>query len=409
MQIYFLPTNKTSEISRSSYTKKTGVTSIIILTFNQLSYSIKCLDSLKKYTSDPYEIILVDNGSTDGTREYLKRFEVDNDHVKLILNDKNMGFAKGTNQGISGADGNTILLLNNDVVVTENWLERMMSHLEKHPDIGMVGPMSNAVSGPQLVENVPYGTDMKAMQRFAKGLAAANTGKTTEVMRLVGFCLLMKKGVLDIIGGLDEYYISGNYEDDDLCLRSLIAGYRNIIAHDVFVHHFGSMTFKGNAIDYSSTMQANRSYFADKWKDIVELTSDGYRVNLTKEMQLKKLITWGEERFSSGDVAGAVRIFERALHMDSTNSQALNNLGVIQWQLGDAVSALDKFQKSLSFNPEDRDALGNLAQTVFETKRFDLLNPDLIEIIAKAQSGNPDLIKFIEIINNFKITDEQQG
>ncbi|MBN1626772.1 MAG: glycoside hydrolase family 99-like domain-containing protein, partial [Deltaproteobacteria bacterium] len=383
--------------------------SIVILTFNQLEYSKMCVKSILEHTPEPYEIIFVDNGSTDGTREYLQKLAEGHEYIHLILNKNNLGFAAGNNQALHKAKGDYIVLLNNDVVVTEHWLERMIFYLEGHPDIGMVGPMSNAVSGPQLVENVPYGKDMKAMQKFAKGLAAVNTGKTTEVMRLVGFCLLMKKEALDIIGDLDENYASGNFEDDDLCLRSLIAGYRNIIAHDVFVHHFGSMTFKGNAIDYGATIQKNSRHFADKWKDIIELTADGYRVNLTKEMQLKKLITWGEERFSSGGLAGAVRIFERVLRMDRTNSQALNNLGVIQWQLGDAVSALDKFQKSLSFNPEDHDALGNLAQTVLETERFDLLNPDLIEIIAKSQSGNPDLKKFIETMDNFKMTDKQQG
>ena len=184
----------------------------------------------------------------DGTTNFLNEFAENHNGVKLILNNGNRGFAAGNNQGMEKAKGSYNLFLNNDVVVTKNWLEHLISHLETYPDIGMVGPMSNSVSGPQLVDRVPYGKNMKAMQRFAVDFAAKNNGKSSEILRVVGFCLLIKRHVLDIIGGLDENYGNGNYEDDDLCLRARIAGFRNIIAHDVFIHHYGSMTFKGNKI-----------------------------------------------------------------------------------------------------------------------------------------------------------------
>jgi tetratricopeptide (TPR) repeat protein len=260
----------------------------------------------------------------------------------------------------------------------------------------MVGPMSNSVSGPQQVETIPYGKDMNAMQRFARDFAAENTGKTTEIMRLVGFCLLIRKEVIDVIGGLDENYISGNFEDDDLCLRSFIAGYKNIIAHDVFIHHYGSMTFKGNAIDYQVTMNDNRQYFADKWKDIVEVDGNQYKVRFIKDQQIEKLLGWGEERFSKGNIPSAIKIFQRILQIDRTNSQALNNLGVIQWQLGDVVSAMETFQIVLSLSPKDPDALANLLQAAMETGRFDLLKPNLLDTLKQAQPTNPDIERLID-------------
>jgi GT2 family glycosyltransferase/lipopolysaccharide biosynthesis protein len=400
VQLYTLPTDVTLKIQPKVSHDSIQLISIIILTFNQLEYTKKCVESILKYTHVPHEIIIVDNGSKDGTGEYIKSLSEANDNITCIFNDENKGFARGNNQGITMAKGNYILLLNNDVVVTEHWLERLISHLELHPETGMVGPMTNAVSGPQLVENVTYGKDLKAMQKFAEDFSQVNIGRTTEVMRLVGFCLLMKKVVLDIIGSLDENYISGNFEDDDLCLRSFIAGFKNIIAHDVFIHHFGSMTFKGNAIDYNSTLVGNRQYFADKWRDIIDLTADGYTVHLTREKQLKKLLEWGEERLSSGDSGTALRVFERVLYMDRTNSQALNNLGVMQWQLGDPVSAIGTFQNALFINPGDTDAMGNLAQTAEETGRFDLINADLLDILKQEQPSNPDLVNFINAIQN---------
>ena len=191
-------------------------------------------------------------------------------------------------------------------------------------------------------------------------------------------------------------YGNGNYEDDDLCLRSRIAGFRNIIAHDVFIHHYGSMTFKGNKIDYTDSLEYNRRRFADKWKDIIEINGNEYRTRMTKEDQLKKLLEWGEERFSQGNFNAAVKIFERVLKLDKVNSQAMNNLGVIQWQLGgEPAPAMKTFQAALTLNPKDSNALENLVQAATESSRFDLINPALLKTVKKAQPANPDLVALI--------------
>lgn len=366
------------------------LTSIIILTYNQLDYSKKCLQSICENTRAPYEIIIVDNGSTDGTREYLKNFANSRKNVTLILNDKNLGFATGNNQGIEKARGSYLLLMNNDVVVTEGWLEKMISHLEQSPHIGMVGPMSNAVSGPQLVQKVPYGSSLKSMQRFARDFASTHSGKSSEFMRLVGFCLLIRKEVIDVIGGLDKSYKTGNYEDDDLCLRSYIAGYQNMIAQDVFIHHFGSMTFKGNSIDYTDTMNTNRFYFLEKWKGIVESNSDGgYRVHFDRKLQVEQLNRWGESAFDEGDVLRALKIFKRALIIAPRNTQVLNNIGVIQWELGHQEAAIDTFQAAIAINPGDSDSMSNIANAIAVRGGKHLLRPEIRERIEKHLACSP--------------------
>ena len=381
---------------RPSQITKSTLTSIIILCFNQIEYTRRCIQSIEEYTSVPYELILVDNGSTDVTQAFLEEYAKKHTECNIILNKDNRGFAGGNNQGIAAARGDYILLLNNDVIVTQDWLERLIAHVESDANIGMAGPVSNWVSGPQLVEHVPYGRDLIKMQQFAQDYSKKNVGRIQDVLRLVGFCLLIKRHVLDIIGGLDENYGNGNYEDDDFCLHSHIAGFRNIIAHDVFIHHYGSMTFKGNSINYQATMNDNHQYFADKWKDIIEISRNGYSVNITREQQLKKLLEWGETRFSQGDVHAAIKIFKRILLFDRTNSEALNNLGVIQWQLGDPVSAMVTFQLVLSFNPKNPDALANLLQAATETGRFDLIKPTLLDILKQEQPTNPDIDKLIK-------------
>src|SRR4051812_33695377 len=122
-------------------------TSIIILTCNQLHITHMCLESIRCYTDEPYELIVVDNGSTDETVNYLKS-QAD---VKVILNDKNLGFAKGCNQGMEVATGDTLLFLNNDTIVTSNWLTTMLQVLYKDEDIGVVGPVTNYASGQQQI------------------------------------------------------------------------------------------------------------------------------------------------------------------------------------------------------------------------------------------------------------------
>ncbi len=111
-------------------------TSIIILTYNELELTKKCLASIERYTDkDKIELIIVDNGSSDGTREYISNLP----DVKVILNEKNLGFAKGCNQGIEAAGGENLLFLNNDTMVTKNWLTSMLRVLYHSEKAGMVG------------------------------------------------------------------------------------------------------------------------------------------------------------------------------------------------------------------------------------------------------------------------------
>ncbi|WP_430742472.1 glycosyltransferase [Bacillus atrophaeus] len=244
--------------------KKAGAqvkTSIIILTYNELVLTKKCLASIEKHTQEEdIELIIVDNGSTDGTREYLAGLS----SVRTILNGENLGFAKGCNQGIEAAKGDNLLFLNNDTMVTQNWLSAMLRVLDQSDQTGMVGPVSNYVSGAQMIPNA-YQT-LEEMEPFAKAHCEKEKHKTKRVLRLVGFCLLIKRAVIDEIGGFDERFAYGSFEDDDLCLRAIQAGYRLEIALDSFVHHHGHATFTANReININHLYTANRQRFIDKW------------------------------------------------------------------------------------------------------------------------------------------------
>ncbi|PWB44012.1 MAG: hypothetical protein C3F12_12300 [Candidatus Methylomirabilota bacterium] len=240
------------------------LTSIIILTHNGLEHTTKCLASIEACTPEPHELIIVDNASTDGTLDYLRGYMAAHDNVRAIANRTNRGFAAGNNQGLALAGGEYVLLLNNDTIVTAGWLTRMLRIFRTHPDVGIVGPVSNYVSGPQLVRDASY-TNPKEFDAFAAQWATDHAGQSREATRVVGFCLLMSTEVVARIGGLDERFGSGNFEDDDLCIRAFQVGFRARIALDVFIHHAGSQTFKAAKIDYRQSLMRNWKLFKRKW------------------------------------------------------------------------------------------------------------------------------------------------
>jgi GT2 family glycosyltransferase/tetratricopeptide (TPR) repeat protein len=238
-----------------------GKTSIILITHNEVAYTRACVDSIRLYTDEPYELIFVDNASTDETPGYLRSLT----GATVITNAENRGFPAAANQGIRTATGQNVLLLNNDTLVTSGWLKRLLRALHRRPEIGLVGPCSNYVSGTQ---QVPAGYEELAdLDGFAWDWGKAHDDIIEDTDRLVGFCLLVRRAVIDRIGGLDERFGTGCFEDDDYCLRALRAGFRAVVAQDVFVHHFGGRTFIGSKVDFASLMHRNEQLFREKWRE----------------------------------------------------------------------------------------------------------------------------------------------
>ena len=236
------------------------LTSIVILTHNKIEYTRQCIESIREHTiPEAREIIVVDNLSTDGTVEWLNGQK----DIVRILNDENAGFPRGCNQGIRAAKGDNVLLLNNDTVVTRNFLGNLLNCLYSSQDIGAVGPITNSCSNGQAIA-VSY-TNLSEMHAFAVENNVSDPGKWEERPRLVGYCLLIKKEVVERIGLLDERFTPGNYEDDDYCLRMRLAGFRTILCRDAFIHHYGSVSFGTYSQEFLTLLETNRKKFEEKW------------------------------------------------------------------------------------------------------------------------------------------------
>lgn len=238
------------------------LTSIIIPTYNGLELLKSCIAAIRRHTDDatPYEIVVADNGSTDGTASFCA-----SERIRFVRLPANRGFPAACNAGMRAACGDDLLLLNNDVTVTPRWLRNLHAALHSDAGIGIVGPMTNYASGIQQV-NVDF-RDMEHFQELAAANNQPDPGRWREVRRIVGLCMMFSRDMMETVGLLDEAYSPGHYEDDDYCYRARLAGYRLLACGDVLVHHQGSASFKKTDRDqWSRLIERNRKLFIHKWK-----------------------------------------------------------------------------------------------------------------------------------------------
>lgn len=258
--------NTVSPLSSQNQTNlKHKEVSILTLTYNAVDYTKEFISSVQQHSTLDYELLVIDNNSSDGTASYLTSIEKKYENIRVIMNKENIGFPAAINQGILECNGKYIVIVNNDIVVTKRWLERLIEVAESDSRIGLVGPISNEVSGLQMDENAKYKT-IDDMHKYAVLVSEKNKGEVLHFPRIAFLCTLIKKEVIEKIGGLDERFTPGNYEDDDFCLRAQLAGFKTVIAKDVFIHHFGSKSFKADGEKkYAERLEINKQKFVSKW------------------------------------------------------------------------------------------------------------------------------------------------
>ncbi len=234
------------ESERESIVDVSLQVSIVIPVYNNLHFTKACLESIFSCTPfHLFEIIIVDNGSSDGTREYVESLGA---RVRYIRNLKNLFFAKGCNRGAWAARGKNILLLNNDVVVRLGWLEPMLEVLDQDPRIAIVGnkqlfPQDHPVYPDKVwhagVILTPDNAPMQIYYGFDKQHPLVN--RQRDYPGVIGSCFLIRRKVFEELDGLDTRFING-HEETDLCLRAGGKGYRIVYTPRSEIVHYASST-----------------------------------------------------------------------------------------------------------------------------------------------------------------------
>lgn len=238
--------------------------SIIIPVRDLLETTRRCLDSVRRNSSAGHEVLVVDNASRPTVRDFLRRRGRAGE-LRVLRNNRNRSFAASINQAIPRSRGELLVWLNNDAVVGPEWLERLSRGLRGDPRAGAAGPCTNdplSGSGRGRV----HAPAPDRLDRFAAAWALKFHGQSEPVGRLSGFCLALKRTAFENVGPLDERFVWGE-EDEDYSLRLRQAGYRLLLARDVFVHHDGGATRGAwSSSRRKAVARRNQELFREKWE-----------------------------------------------------------------------------------------------------------------------------------------------
>jgi GT2 family glycosyltransferase len=238
--------------------------SVVVLTYNNWRYTSECLASLRSWSDYPnLEIIVVDNVSTDGTPEKLRVLQQHDDRLRVVLNDTNLGVAGGYNVGLRMARGEYVVLSNNDTVFTRGWVRDLIRPMQLDPRIGLVGPVTNNIGNKQ--KATPGYDTTQEMPEWARRFARDRLRHRLETDNLAFFCVAIRRSVIEQVGLVDEAFGIGYFEDDDYCRRVQQAGYRMVVADDVFVHHHLSVSFDALGAKAGELMARNKALFEERW------------------------------------------------------------------------------------------------------------------------------------------------
>ena len=233
------------------------VCDLVLLSWNHLEETKPCLESLLDYTRIPCRLLIVDNGSEEDVRRFLRSVKPRGaiQEVAVIQNETNEGFPRGMNRGIQMSRAPFVCLLNNDLRFTSGWLKEMIDIAEKNPSVGVINPTSSTFSN--------YPPKGMSLQAYANHLQQFR-GQYVEVGMCIGFCMLVKRALLNQIGGLSEEVERIFFEDEDFCMRAQQAGYQCVVAEGCYVYHAEHRTVR-KMPEREALFTKNRTWLRQRW------------------------------------------------------------------------------------------------------------------------------------------------
>jgi len=228
---------------------------VVVLSRNTSEYAKNCFLTLSGNVKVPFEFVLINNGSDEANTRVLRKLSVENESIYYIENKENAGYPAGMNQGIRFLQTRFpkieyFALLNDDLIIGEDFIASAIKVFEENVLVGMVTPMTNYASHKD--QNVEHHGGRK-------------TGKIVEMHNLIMVSPIIHKRVINRVGLLDENFNLGGYEDNDYSLRVKLAGYKIVLDGTSFVYHYGSRANRLLPQNYWDNLEKNKVYFREKW------------------------------------------------------------------------------------------------------------------------------------------------
>ncbi|MBI4341313.1 MAG: glycosyltransferase [Candidatus Omnitrophica bacterium] len=268
------------------------VCDLVLLSWNHLEETRPCLQTLFASTTVPSRLLIVDNASEPPVRQFLAGVTPQGAirEVVLLQNETNEGFSAGMNRGIRASGASYVCLLNNDLRFAPGWLEELLAVAAADPAIGLVNP-SSSTFGDRPSSGEPV--EVFALRR------SHLRGRYTEVGMGIGFCLLIKREVLQQLQGLTEEVDRAFFEDEDFSIRAQQAGWRCVVAEGAYVYHVEHQSVR-DVPQREALFARNQRWCHRKWGKWVRIAWPCFEVPApgsdALRRWLERLIEWARRR-----------------------------------------------------------------------------------------------------------------
>ncbi|MGB9438932.1 MAG: glycosyltransferase [Desulfobacterales bacterium] len=304
-----------------------------------------CLKCIEQHTFESYEIIFLDSGATMPVLKWAKRLVKNNQNYRLLNIGENIGWPECINRGIRASAGEFILILHNDVVVSKAWLSDMLECINRDSKIGLVGPMTNQAVGIQKDINTNY-RSIDHFETYAKKFRKRNRYRRVRQKNISEICIIFRRELIEEIGYFDENLKTEAVAVEDLCSRIAMRGYENVVAADVYIHHYDRHNTKINRSENEQKKVEDRKVLKEK------VTGLEMKSPVSEKFQALKILEQADELNQKGQLDQAVDTLLSGIGMDRDEQKFYLTLAEILLNAGRFKDALD----ALNEMPEKEEA-----------------------------------------------------